>query len=214
MDEMTAWNTMAEALAERGINLPPEQIASDRAAITAQMGREPATESEAVEIVASALSQTDALFSGTSTPEAQPDPLDQINQEVFSGPSSPAGYRFDPVPQGVQQSLEQEAMARALFHSEGIPVALATEIGRQWNKACAEPPDDRALALGKQEATYKLTQMWGADYEANLAIARGEIDRMAKAQPQIIGMLIDSGMGNSVWLAQTLVNLAKGKQRA
>jgi hypothetical protein len=211
--ESEAFETMAGALSERGL-ISSEQIASDRAELNARLGIEPASESEAFEIVASALSQTDALFSGTNTPEAQPDPLDQINQEVFSGPDGPQSYHFQPPPQGVETSLEQERSFRNFFHSEGIPVALATEIGRQWNKSCAEPPDDRTLALGKQEATYKLTQLWGADYEANLAVARGEIDRMAKAQPQIVGMLIDSAMGNSVWLAQTLVSLARAKGRA
>jgi hypothetical protein len=134
--------------------------------------------------------------------------------QAFVGPTSPAEYRFGAVAPGVETSLGQEITIRSLFHQHEIPAALGCEVGRLWNQACANPPDAVALEVGRQKCDLTLQQAWGDGYEKNLAVAQREVFRMAQTNPEIVGMLEASGLGNNAWLIQTIFNIARARGRA
>ncbi|HJW72589.1 MAG TPA: hypothetical protein VJ486_06995 [Geothrix sp.] len=109
--------------------------------------------------------------------------------------------------------MEQELEMRTLFHEEGIPAGLGSEIGRRYNAALANPPSDTDLYFSRQTAATALQKVWGAHMEKNLEIAKGEVRRMAAKQPKIYQMLEYSGLGNDPWVIQTIFNIARGKGR-
>jgi hypothetical protein len=139
--------------------------------------------------------------------------LRQSDEQAFSGPETIAGYNFGQPPAGVERSADQELAMRTLFLQEGIPAGLGSEIGRIYNAAIANPPSGIDREVQYQRCQIKLEQMWGTDAPKNIAIVQAEVQRMAKTNPGIIGMLDSSGLGNNPWLASTLLNLATVKGR-
>jgi hypothetical protein len=139
---------------------------------------------------------------------------DEMTAKAFAGEASPASYRFDPLPQGVQHDQQQELAFRNFLHAESIPAPIAQHVDRLWAQAIQNPPDAAALERGAQECHAALSKMWGADMEANLKTVRSEIQRMGKTMPQLHDMLEVSGLGNSPWLGATILNMAKARGRA
>jgi len=157
-------------------------------------------------------------------PMTSPEALDAAEQEeaaqiqvddaaAFQGPDSPAAYNFGALPPNVPQSRKQERALRTLFHQEGIPTSLGNYFGQQFNQAAQRPPTPAQLEQGKQSCNAAIQKLWGADAEKNLAVARAEVQRMAKTHPDLLHMLDASGMGNDAHLIASLVNIAKAKGR-
>lgn len=195
MDEMTVHSVMLSALQERGISVSPDQVAADHAALAD--GTAGAVQVQAVQ---------------TKPAPVGNDPA-SIDTQAFEGPASPSAYNFGHVPDGMEFDQQHDAAMRGLLHSEGVPVPIGNELARLYNAAMLSPPTTGQRAISEQRMLADLRRAWGSDMHANLKIARAEIDRMAKAQPGIREMLDVSGLGNSAWLAQSLVNMAKAKGR-
>jgi hypothetical protein len=67
------------------------------------------------------------------------------------------------------------------------------------------------LEQGRQQAMATLTRTYGPARDANLALARSEIDRMAAKRPDLVDDLVRTGLGNSVYVVNALVALAKAR---
>lgn len=144
---------------------------------------------------------------------------------AFAGPKSPTEYQFErPFGQkfdlttdtgkaAYKESMARETAFREFLHAEGIPVSIAKEVDRQAMLGYRNPPTAEQRAKGKEMAVAQLSRRWGSSYDANLAIARGEIERMTAINPHIAEMIDTTGLNNSVWFAETLVNLARAKGR-
>jgi len=195
MDDAAAFQAMGEALVARGL-MTPEAVAADLA---------PKGEAEPA---------APALQAATTpTTPTTPGPVDPLDAMAFAPAVSPAEFNFGTAPQGVETSLEQETHFRELFVQHEIPKPIGDQIGRLWNQAIASPPTEAQLDRMYQDGHAALFRMWGADLDRNLAVANAEIDRMAKANPEIKHMLRFSGLGNNAWLASTLFHLARARGR-
>ena len=211
----------ASAMQAQGL-VAPEQVHAERTALHLELGMEPppayvppgATAPTPAQTLTAATLGGEPAAQGQAQPEAQPvDPLDAL---VFQGASSPSEFRFGALPPGVTatpEGMKQEIEMRSFMHAEQIPASIGSEIGRLWNKAAAAPPTPEALEQGRQSGTAALTRLWGDDTQHHLAVAQAEVQRMAKARPEIIRMLEDSGLGNSPWLVSSLYSLAKARGR-
>ena len=136
----------------------------------------------------------------------------QSDALAFAGPSSAAQYQFDR-PYGATPNLESELAFREFLFDEAVPVSIAKEVDRQAMLGAAKPPSPVQLELDRQQGMIALERIWGADRDANLDLARQEVARLAVKRPEIVTILESTGLGNSHWLALTLVNLARAKGR-
>lgn len=220
MDEFEVHEAMGAALIAMG-KATPEDVAADRAALEARLnGQElPADRAPATAPPAQAApTLTSAALMGVSPESAPLEPPDELTVAAFQGPSSPAAYQFDTPPLAPGTAPDPQAMAmeqsfRELFHAEGMPVPIAKEISRLAGLGAANPPSNAQIDFGRQTAQIQLERMWGPDYQTNLNIANAELARMTKARPEIPQILQVTGLGNSVYFAATLVNLARAKGR-
>ena len=213
-DDLVLQQIAGEAMVARGL-WTPEQVAADRASMESRLAGE--EDPDASSHTASGSGSTASALGAAvvALPEENPsveavDPLDAL---AFAPAASPSAYNFPPPPAGAQVSMEQATAIRAMLHTHEIPTPIGNEIGRLWNKALAQPPTEAQLERGRQDGHAALTKMWGQDTDKNLAIAQREVQRMAKTNPEIKEMLVQSGLGNSPWLASTLVNLARARGR-
>jgi hypothetical protein len=225
LSDSQVFETMAAALSERGINLPPEQIASDRATLAAQLGGETATTETVAQHLAQAPAKSGKAGDSTSTgvlspapdsaEQSQPqDPMEQISHDAFAAPDSDAGYKFDRLPDGVEHSIEQEKFVRAAFHDAGIPQAIAGQIDRLWTQAIQDPPTAQRMEFERQRTHVQLERTYGADSAKVLATAQKEFRAMAAKEPRLIEMAEKSGLGNSAYVISSLYNLARARGRA
>jgi hypothetical protein len=196
-----------------------EQIASDRAALNARLGNGESAPNAQVaaqpQVKAGGAPTTGAQPApNTSTPEVQPDPLDEISVAAFAGPDTPQGYKFDRVPEGIQHSPEQELAVRSVFHEFGVPVAIAAQVDRLFNQAIRTPPTEQQKAWTEQETQIQLHRTYGADRERVLEVARKEFAAMATKQPMLKEMMNVSGLGNSFYVISSLYNIARARGRA
>lgn len=200
-NDETGFNVMAAALADRGL-ITPDQIASDRAAMAAgnTSPSDPAT--------APALEQALKVTAATT-----PEPSD-LDASIFAGPASPAAYNFGTPPVGFERDEVQETAMRQLFHSEGIPVPIGNELNRLYTAAMVNPPSPDQVEMARRQAVAQLSRRWGGDYQKNLGIVQSEVNRMEAIQPGVKHMLDASGLGNNLYVIETLVNMAKAKGRA
>lgn len=192
----SAEHTMASALVERGV-----------------WTREQADAMLAADAAAGADQGFDPLVAATKPPTLPPG-VDPIDAAVFTGPGNAAAYNFGAVESNVQVDQAQDMAVRHLFVSEGVPASIGNEIGRLWNTAAASPPSAEQRNVATQQAELLLQRQWGNDYEANLKVAQQEVQRMAKANPNLHDMLEVSGLGSNPWLITTIFNLAKARGRA
>jgi hypothetical protein len=193
---------MGAALVERGL-ATAEQVATDRAALEAHLAGDtkPADPSAT-----------------TATPQPAVQPSAEVNAitaAAFAGPAGPSEYRFESGP--VDGKVDPAAMKfeqdmREFLHAEQVPVALAREMSRIAAAGGGKPMNDQQLQQGKADAMAQLGKAWGTERDANLATVRGELARMAKPRPEIMGILDRTPLGNSAWLAQTLLNMVKARR--
>jgi hypothetical protein len=226
LSDSQVFETMVAALSERGINLPPEQIASDRATLAAHLGGETATAETTAQRATQAPATSGKAGDSTSTAgvvspapdsaeQSQPqDPMEQISQAAFAAPDSDAGYKFDRLPDGGEHNIEQEKFMRAAFHDAGIPQAIAGQIDRLWLQAIQNPPTAQQMEFERQKTHVQIERTYGADSAKVLAIAQKEFRAMAAKEPRLIEMAEKSGLGNSAYVISSLYNLARARGRA
>ena len=120
---------------------------------------------------------------------------------------------------GAERPLARELLVVTKFNTTepdqqiGRRHQRTQEVDRLALRGHVKPPTDNELAIGKNAGMAQLRKCWGDQMDANLAIAQGEVARMAKANPHIVAMLESTGLGNSVWLTKTLVTVARAKGR-
>ncbi|CAB3754549.1 hypothetical protein B7G54_12005 [Burkholderia puraquae] len=192
----SAEQTMASALVDRGVwtrEQADAMLAADAAAGPDQSFDPPVTAPKSA---------------------APPPSVDPIDAAVFTGPGNAAAYNFGAVESNVQVDQAQDMAVRQLFVSEGVPASIGNEIGRLWNAAAANPPTAEQRNVATQQAELLLQRQWANDYDTNLKVAQQEVQRMAKANPNLHDMLEVSGLGSNPWLITTIFNLAKARGRA
>jgi hypothetical protein len=206
---------MISAMAERGIALPPEQIASDRAALAARLnGEEPPAMTAPIPQPQPQKPTLTADPGAGIQPMVQESPdMTAIDAAAFAGPESPAAYRFD-APPGVEHDLKQEMAMREMFYQHGVPVSLAAEVSRQWLKGVMNPPTPQQRDRAYADGHVQLTRIYRDQVPNVLKVANAELDRMVATHPQIKDMLRVSGLNNSWWLVSNLHSLARAKGRA
>jgi hypothetical protein len=143
-----------------------------------------------------------------------PEGVDELTAAAFAGPSSYADYRFERPPEGVEADPAQELMVRQLFHEHEVPVSIGNEVSKRFNAAAVNPPTEHQIEMGRQSAMVTLNKMWGEQTAANIAVANAEVMRMAQSRPEIIDMLINTGLGNDPWIVSTIYQMARAKGRA
>ncbi|MCA8254817.1 hypothetical protein LGM89_16205 [Burkholderia sp. AU31624] len=149
----------------------------------------------------------------TDAAPTAPEGVDPLNAAIFEAPTNPDAYNFGTVPANAQTDQAQDMAARQLFVNEGVPASIGNEIGRLWNAAATNPPTEGQRAIAAQQAETTLRRQWGEQFDSNIALAQREVQRMAKANPNIHNMLEVSGLGNNPWLISTIVHLAQARGR-
>lgn len=178
---------MGQALVNRGV-MTAEQVAADL---------QPKTDANAA-----------AAPDGNTPAEVEP------AHPALAPPAQPSEYRFDPLPAGMEVTTAEEQSVRNALHTAGIPNALAAETWRQVFKAAANPPTDSQINATTADTRAKLNAKYGAEAPKVIAAAQAEFDRIAKNDPHVERIVIASGVGCSLWLQETLYNLARNAGRA
>lgn len=135
---------------------------------------------------------------------------------VFAPPSSPAGYKFDRLPQGVQHDIQQEQFIRESFHHAGIPQGIASQIDRMFTESMSKPPSAQALEMTRQQTQLQLERVHGSDAARVVEVARREFNTIASRPggERLVEMAERSGLGNSFYVINSLYNNARAKGRA
>ena len=204
--DLATHDVMAQALHERGI-LTADQVAQSRAALEAQINGTPPAETAASPNPASPNALTDQ---SPVTPSID----GTLDAAVFAPPQSLTAYQFatGPAPEGAEHSLEFEQANRAALFEAGIPTSIGSQMAALWDKAMAtDLPTPQQIEQGRQEGMAALAKAWGQDFDQNLALARSVVVQMQAKQPAIMEMLEESGLGNNVWLTQTLANIGRAR---
>ncbi len=144
----------------------------------------------------------DGVISEKSTPDA------------FGNDVTPSAYVFE-VPHGMEPvEIEQLAAVQVAMTEAGIPAAIGNQMAREWNRyMAAGPTDETTLRLSAVSARQELIRKHGAQQAAEIIrTAKAEIQRFAKKTPFIAEGLATTEAGNSVWLAETLWNLAQARK--
>ncbi len=208
MTESEVFETMASAMAERGL-VTQDQITSDRAALTARLTGEPAP------VAQTTSATTGVVLAPTQQPtQTQADPLDAISAAAFQPPDSPAGYKFDPLPAGVQHDPQQELAMRAIFHEAGIPNGIAGQVNKMYSQAIQNPPTASQIERTAQETHLQLSRTFGDQASKVIEVAQREFRAMAARQPRLVDMVERSGLGNNFYVISSLYNTARAKGRA
>jgi hypothetical protein len=216
-DEIPMFVDAPEADTSTPTAAPPVRMSDEAAMADAMVQRGIWTREQAD---AELLKQDDDQgFNPTPAPAAKPvlpDGVDEFTFAAFQGAKSPAEYRFEqPLPgTDLKTDMAQEIEIRGIFHAAEVPPAIGTEVAKLWNRAAASPPTEAQLEVSRQQCEQTLAKAWGADFSKNLGIAMAEVQRISAGNPKLIGMLEQSGIGNSAWLCQTLLHMAKARGRA
>jgi hypothetical protein len=158
----------------------------------------------------------DAPAPVAAAPAKQPPPegVDPLTFDAFAPPRSATEYRFAPPPAGVEAAPEQAAEITQLFFSEGVPAPIAQQVAKLYDQAAASPQSDVQVQTMTLKTMDQLGRVYGADTERMVALARGEVERMAVKQPGIVQMLEQSGLGSNFYVVQSIINLARARGRA
>lgn len=199
--DLATHDVMAAALQERGI-LSADQVAQSRAALEAQINGTPPAETAGSPTALSDANPVTASVDGS------------LDAAVFAPPQSLTAYQFatGPAPEGAEHNLEFEQANRAALFEAGIPTSIGSQMATLWDRAMAtDLPSPAQIEQGRQEGMAALSKAWGQDFDRNLALARSVVAQMQAKQPAIMGMLEESGLGNNVWLIQTLANIGRAR---
>lgn len=107
-------------------------------------------------------------------------------------------------PKDVEPDTAERDLALAAFQKSGIGVTTASALWKVGMDAIRAP-----ITTTSDAARASLQAQWGDKTDANLAIAKQQIDSIAKTWPGVRQMLGQTGLGNSVEFIQQLVNRAK-----
>jgi hypothetical protein len=207
--DLETHEAMSAALIERGI-VTAEQVAADRVSLEAELAN-PGVGGFDPRAPADASKAAHATLVDNETDDGA-----SISVDAFAGPASVNEYRFEHAPDAkhTDETMAAESAWRTALHTEGVPVSIASQVDRLLAAGMKNPPSAAQFEQGRQVGAAALAKLWGADRDANLAIANGELRRIAAHRPEIIPALAQSGVSNSAWLAATLYNMAKAKGRA
>ena len=133
---------------------------------------------------------------------------------AFSAPDSPAGYRWDPVPHGVQYDVTQDLAVRAVFHEAGVPNAIAAQVDRMWNQAVLSPPTPGQIEQTYQATHQQLHRTFGAEADNVVKVANREFQAIVAKEPKLLEMAQASGLANSYYVIVSLWNIARARNRA
>lgn len=151
-------------------------------------------------------------------PEEQPVAAEEVKShpDAFGGLIDPRAYNFPTPPASMEPlDLAEQQEIRSAMAQAGIPRELGDEMARRWNTAQMKPMDEAALQIGMKEAEAQLRQTYGADADEILRLARQEVARISKRVPSVKEAIERTQLGNDVWLAATLANIARArKERA
>lgn len=132
------------------------------------------------------------------------------------GNALPSTYDLPPPPPGIEPlSIEELRAVQDGMLELGIPAGIAKTLGDEWNRhMAAGPQNPDELRLGAISARQELERRHGTE-KANQIIreARSQIDRIARKAPWVFEGLEATAMGNSVWIAETLANLAEARKK-
>jgi hypothetical protein len=204
--ELELHATMGQALVERGL-ATTDQVATDRAVVEARLAGTPqpapAGAAPAAQAAPSALQPGDAT------------PVDPLDAAIFKGPETPDGYKFAPLPDGVQPApVADVAAIKTTLHEFGVAPEIAREIDRQYVAAALKPPTAADIDATRQQTMQALHRMHGDDAGKVLATAQREFRAMVAKQPRLADMAEQSGLGNSFYVIQSLYSNARAKGRA
>ena len=212
MSDAEVFDAMASALQERGL-ATPDQIAADRA-VQFNTAAEPTTQPKATNASATPGTLLDPQSVTQPTQFAIDPVMEQISEAAFAAPSSPAGYKFDPVPAGVQHDPEQEMVMRSVFHDAGIPNGIAAHVDRMFSRAIQNPPSAAQIEQATQAAYAQLSREYGTHAGKVIEVARREFRAMAAKQPRLIDIVERSGLGSDPYIIASLYRNAQAKGRA
>jgi hypothetical protein len=142
-----------------------------------------------------------------------PEGVDPLTFDAFAPPKSISDYRLAPPPAAVEASPEQAAEMTQLFFAEGIPAPIAQQVSKLYDAACAAPPSDAQIQTMTIKTMDRLERTYGADTPRMVEAARAEIGRMAAANPKIVAMLEQSGLGSDFYVVQSIINVARARGR-
>lgn len=206
--DLETHDVMSQALIERGI-VTADQVAADRASLEAELN----DPNGGFDPMAGHTPQSQ----GPTVPLDEAGQANAIDAAAFAGPASPADYRFerafDAAP-STREQLQAEQSLRTALHAEAVPVPIARQVDQLLAQGLKNPPTPAQLEHGRQIGAAQLAKDWGADRDKNLAIANNELRRLSARMPALPGLLAETGVANSAWLAKTLFNQAKARGRA
>jgi len=114
------------------------------------------------------------------------------------------------------RDAEFESEARALFFNAGLTRGEVTGIVHDYMtgpgsfRSEAELPSPAEVAAGAARSERALRQIWGSEYEENMALANAAY-KAAPISGRVREMLKHTGFGNNVSLIRSLAEAAKRK---
>lgn len=113
--------------------------------------------------------------------------------------------------QEAQQAVYSDMQeAGELLKAAGAPAWLGKHILSEVTRSLRNGPmDDTTREAAAHTSETELRREWGENFDHNLQVARGALDRLNPEQRErAVRYLDESGLGNSPYLIKTLFNLA------
>lgn len=188
----TLESVMAEALKERGLEVPEPPAAS-------------------AEAPAQAPAEPEAPMQPGFSPE-----LVKAMAEGLKPPERPEGYVIERPfpPRGAGYDEELERSARKWFHGAGLNQGQVSMIVERYNRAALDPnpPHPTTVELERRRAEATLRREWGEAYERNIAAAKSAARRIGGQE--LIDMVDETRLGNDPEIIKMFVDVAgKGTTR-
>jgi hypothetical protein len=102
---------------------------------------------------------------------------------TFAPPASPWDYKFpEPVEPPTNESLARDTAIKEAFHREGIPAWAITSVlsNLSQDARTLETETPAQVQVRLDSATDRLSRMWGAAYEGNVATVGKFLDELQK----------------------------------
>ena len=198
ISDAQAAETMASALADRGIAVPADAPAA------------PAATSETLAPTAAAPT-VDEQLAALNAPITGGQDVPEMAAAFIDPTVTPAAYDFGRPAAGVEaMPLEHQAQIRDFLAAEQIPAAIGTHLAKEWNAAVANLPTPEAIKQAESAVRADLARTHGSRAPAIIEAARGEIQRMAQSAPWLMPALAQTGLGNS----RVLIDYLHGRATA